>query len=43
MHVAEFDDEPLEVPGRRSKLIALVITVVLGVLLGGGGVWYFLG
>ncbi|MEM6296935.1 MAG: hypothetical protein AAGA54_37065, partial [Myxococcota bacterium] len=41
MPISDVDDEPLVVPGRNGKIIAMVITIVVGILVGGLGVWFF--
>jgi len=42
MPMVDLDDEPIVVPGRNSKLIAMIVTVVVGLTLGATGVWFFL-
>ena len=42
MPMADLDDEPLVVPGRNAKLVAMIVTVVVGLTLGAAGVFFFL-
>jgi len=42
MPMSDLGDDPIVVPGRNSKMIAMVITVVVGLGVGAAGVWAFL-
>jgi hypothetical protein len=42
MPMVDLDDEPLVVPGRSSKVIAMVVTIVVGLTIGAAVVWFFL-
>lgn len=42
MPMTSLEDDPIVVPGRNAKLIAMVVTVVVGLSLGATGVWLFL-
>lgn len=42
MPMVDLDDEPLVVPGRNAKLIAMVITVIVGLAVGAAVVGFFM-
>ncbi|MFN3183887.1 MAG: protein kinase domain-containing protein [Nannocystaceae bacterium] len=42
MPMADLEDEPLVVPGRNTKVIAMVVTVIVGLTVGAAGVFFFL-
>ncbi|MGH1347441.1 MAG: protein kinase domain-containing protein [Nannocystales bacterium] len=42
MPMVDLDDEPLVVPGRNAKLIAMVVTVIVGLAVGAAVVGFFL-
>lgn len=42
MPLTDLEDEPLVVPGRNAKVVAMIVTVIVGLALGAAGVFFFL-
>lgn len=42
MPMVDLEDEPLVVPGRNAKLIAMVITIIVGLAVGAAVVGFFM-